>query len=86
MRILKLSLILRIEEELTDIFKVEDKGQFSKKRNSKYHPLNRESMIKKKNFQIRLKTWLKNGTLSYNIIFPSMHKISGLNQFKELYS
>ena len=32
MRILKLSLILRINEELTEIFKVEDKGQFSKKK------------------------------------------------------
>ena len=31
MRILKLS-ILKIEEELTEIFKVEDEGQFSKKK------------------------------------------------------
>ena len=39
MRILKLLLIFRINEELTKIFKVEDKGQFKKKRNSKDHPL-----------------------------------------------
>ena len=32
MRILKLSLILEIDEELTKIFKVEDMGQFSKKK------------------------------------------------------
>ena len=34
MRILKVSLILRIDEELqlTEIFKVEDKGQISKKK------------------------------------------------------
>ena len=31
MRILKLSLILRIDKEFTEIFKVEDKGQFQKK-------------------------------------------------------
>ena len=38
MKILKLSLILRINEKLTEIFKVEDKAQFSKKRNSKNNP------------------------------------------------
>ena len=32
MRILKLSLILKIDEELTEIFKVKDKGQFSTKK------------------------------------------------------
>ena len=41
MRILKLSLILRIDEELTEILKVKNKGQFIKKRNSKDHPLYR---------------------------------------------
>ena len=39
MRIQKLSLIIQTEEELTELFKVEDKGQFKKKRNSKDHPL-----------------------------------------------
>ena len=32
MRILKLSLILKIDEDLTEIFKVKDKGQFSKEK------------------------------------------------------
>ena len=36
MRILKLSLILRIDKEFPEIFKVEDKGQFQKKRKASH--------------------------------------------------
>ena len=36
---MRILVILIIDEELTEILKVEDKGQFIKIRNSKDHPL-----------------------------------------------